>query len=81
VVPVSHLFDFTESSFTPSSVIFAQTGTFGNPGFLNPNLSDFTFGTLVVDSSVLTTGIVDFSMHTTDVTGTRTESSGAPWNG
>ena len=69
-VPLSQLSDFTESSFTPSSVVFAQTERFALSGFSTAGLPDFTFGTLIVDSSVLTTGAVDFSMQTTDVTGT-----------
>jgi hypothetical protein len=52
-------FGFTVSSFTSSSVAYAQTvnQVFG---FGGPN----TFGTLIVDSSVLTLGTVDFSMQT-----------------
>lgn len=53
---------FTVSSFTPSSVVYAQTA-FASSGFSNGS-SPVTVGTLVVDSSVLTLGTVDFSMQT-----------------
>src|SRR5206468_9599363 len=53
---------FTVSSFTPSSVVYALTGH--GASFGNFTSSPFTFGTLVVDSSVLTLGAVDFSMQT-----------------
>jgi hypothetical protein len=49
---------FTVSSFTPSSVVYAQTV------FVNSGFAGATFGTLVVDSSVLTLGIIDFIMKT-----------------
>ena len=54
--------DFTVSSFTPSSVVYA-TGT-GSIGFANTGSTPSTSGTLVVDSSVLTPGVIDFSMQT-----------------
>jgi hypothetical protein len=60
---------FTVKAFTPSSVVYAQTGVPEGVEFFGP----FTYGTLVVDSSVLTLGTVDFSMDTTNlgtVTGT-----------
>ena len=53
---------FTVSSFTPSSVVYAQTA-FASSGFSNGS-SPVTVGPLVVDSSVLTLGTVDFSMQT-----------------
>jgi hypothetical protein len=55
-------FSFTETSFTPTSVVFTSSAefSFSNVGASSP----FTFGTLVVDSSVLTLGTVDFSMET-----------------
>jgi hypothetical protein len=46
------------SSFTPSSVVYAWSTI---PFVV---LGPFTAGTLVVDSSVLTLGTVDFSMQT-----------------
>jgi hypothetical protein len=49
------------SSFTPSSVVYAQT-----VASLNCSIPTGTFGTLVVDSSVLTTGAIDFSMQTSN---------------
>lgn len=52
------LADFTVQSFSSTSVVFAETAReadFGGPA---------TFGTLVVDSSVQTTGIVDYSVVT-----------------
>ena len=55
--------DFTVDSFTPSSVVYV-TGT-GGIGFANTGSTPSTSGTLVVDSSVLTLGAVDFSMQTT----------------
>jgi hypothetical protein len=55
---------FTVSSLTQSSVVYAQT-LLANAGFTNPSSSPTTTGTLVVDSSVLTLGTVDFSMNTT----------------
>ena len=55
---------FTVTSVTPSSVVYAQTakssGTIGN-GAPIPTVDT----TLIVDSSVLTLGTVDFSMETT----------------
>jgi PEP-CTERM motif-containing protein len=54
--------DFTVSSFTPSSVVYV-TGT-GGIGFANTGSTPSTSGTLVVDSSVLRLGTVDFSMET-----------------
>jgi hypothetical protein len=54
------------SSFTPSSAVFTETafrGGFG-PG---------SFGTLAVDSSVLTVGTVDFSMQTSGFDGIPSE--------
>jgi hypothetical protein len=50
---------FSVSSFTSDSVVFAQ-GVFGSSGFAGPS----TFGTFVIDSSVLTTGTVAYSMET-----------------
>jgi hypothetical protein len=55
---------FTVKSFTPSSAVYAQTigGTcFFAEGAVGPQP-----GTLVVDSSVLTLGTVDFSMQTSN---------------
>jgi hypothetical protein len=63
---------FAVSSFTPSSAVYALGGTIGQ-GFQNFGSTPFSFGTLVVDSSVLTLGTVDFSMQTINegtVTGT-----------
>jgi hypothetical protein len=62
---------FTVSSFTPSSVVYAQTA-FASSGFINLGSIPVTDGTLVVGSSVLTLGTIDFSMDTTGgtVTGT-----------
>ena len=54
---------FTVKPFTPSSVVFAQTLDPNSP-FFNSGSTAATFGTLVVDSSVLTLGTVDFSMQT-----------------
>jgi hypothetical protein len=61
--------DFTVSSVTSTSAVFAQT-VFASFGFVA--IGPSTFGTLVVDSSVLTTGTVDFAMETTTgpITGT-----------
>jgi hypothetical protein len=53
---------FTVSSFTPSSVVYAQTA-FASSGFSNGS-SPVTVGTLVVDSSVLTLGTIGFIMQT-----------------
>jgi hypothetical protein len=53
------LSSFTVSSFTSTSVTFAETGTVGVALPPGPN------GTLVVDSSVLTTGTVDYSIDYT----------------
>ena len=55
---------FTVSSLTQSSAVYAQT-VLANAGFTNPSTSPTTTGTLVVDSSVLTLGTVDFSTETT----------------
>jgi hypothetical protein len=53
--------DFTVSSVTSTSVVFTHIGggflSFGGPG---------TFGTLVVDSSVLTLGTANYSIETND---------------
>jgi hypothetical protein len=57
---------FTVSSFTPTSVVFAFT--LSSNGTLGPFTSSTTLGTLVVDSSVLTTGAVDYSMETSSGT-------------
>jgi hypothetical protein len=46
------------NSFTPSSVVYTETGFSGNC------VVGDSGGTLVVDSSVLTLGTVDFSMQT-----------------
>jgi hypothetical protein len=59
---------FTVSSFTETSTVFANTNY-----ALIELAGPLTYGTLVVDSSVLTTGTVDFSMVTSNegtVTGT-----------
>jgi hypothetical protein len=56
---------FSVSSSTPSSVVYAETKVPVGCSF--PNIDPFspvTRGTLVVDSSVLTLGTVDFSMQT-----------------
>jgi hypothetical protein len=58
----SSLGGFTVSSVTPSSVVFENT-TGGGFGFVQGSLPGTT-GTLVVDSSVLTLGTIDFSMQT-----------------
>jgi len=61
---------FSVGSFTPTSVVFAAIA---GEGLGNANNTPITVGTLVVDSSVLTTGTVDFSMVTSNegtVTGT-----------
>src|SRR5262249_6576285 len=55
---------FTVSFFTPSSVVYAQT-LFASADFTNPSSSPTITGTLLVDSSVLTLGTVDFNMQTT----------------
>jgi PEP-CTERM motif len=52
---------FSVGSFTPTSVVFAAIA---DEGLGNANSTPITVGTLVVDSSVLTTGTVDFSMAT-----------------
>ena len=67
VLPGDALTVFTVSSFTPSSVVFAETRR-PNDIFRGPG----TFGTLIVGSTVLTLGTVDFSMQTTGglITGT-----------
>jgi hypothetical protein len=54
---------FTVSSHTPSSVVYAQTLDPNSP-YINSGSTPATFGTLIVDSSVLTLGTVDFSMQT-----------------
>jgi hypothetical protein len=62
---------FTVQSVNTTSAIFAEPG--GTTAiFLNADAFPFTFGTLVVDSSVLTPGTVDFSLETSDgpITGT-----------
>jgi hypothetical protein len=64
------LTDFTVKSVTPSSVVYASPLDII---FSNGGSTPLTVGTLVVDSSVLTLGTVDFSMQTADfgtVTGT-----------
>jgi hypothetical protein len=56
---------FTVSSFAPSSAVFAQTS--GQPPSTDCEFftsHGTTFGTLTVDSSVLTLGPIDFSMQT-----------------
>ena len=58
VSPSSALFVFTVSSFTSSSAVFAETVCLTTCIF-----GTGTFGTLVVDSSVLTLGTVDFSVE------------------
>jgi hypothetical protein len=65
-VPASDLgICFTVSSFTSSSAAYAETKVSGTCGAGNIfGNTPFTSGTLVVDSSVLTLGTVDFSMQT-----------------
>ena len=58
VSPSSALFVFTVSSFTSSSAVFAETVCLTTCIF-----GTGTFGTLVVDFSVLTLGTVDFSVE------------------
>ena len=58
VSPSSALFVFTVSSFTSSSAVFAETVCLTTCIF-----GTGTFGTLVVDSSVLKLGTVDFSVE------------------
>jgi PEP-CTERM motif-containing protein len=53
---------FSVKSFTPSSVVYVTTSV----SFENFTGSPFTVGTLVVDSSVLTLGAIDFSMQTSN---------------
>src|SRR5215471_6776219 len=55
---------FAISSFTPSSALYGQKLVFGSCELDNSSDAPFTEGTLVVDSSVLTLGTVDFSMQT-----------------
>jgi hypothetical protein len=55
---------FTVSSFTPSSVVYTETGSFAC-GALNTFVDGpIILGTWTVDSSVLTLGAVDFNMQT-----------------
>jgi hypothetical protein len=59
---------FAVPSVNATTVVLLRPGPFGitfdNTPFPSPN----TFGTLTVDSSVLTTGTVDFSIETSDGT-------------
>jgi PEP-CTERM motif-containing protein len=57
---------FTVNSFTPSSVVYAQTQVSGLCFFSNTLSTPAIQGTLVVDSSVLTLGTIDFSMQTSN---------------
>ena len=61
---------FTVSSFTPTSVVYAQTGQ-PLPCGIGAELvgPPPTTGTLRVESSVLTLGTVDFSMQTSSALG------------
>jgi hypothetical protein len=52
-------------SVNPSSAVYTQTMSPGGFGFSNVTASPITVETLVVDSSVLTLGTIDFSMDTT----------------
>jgi hypothetical protein len=60
---------FTVQSFNTTSAVFISPN---GVEVLNDDPDPSTFGTLVVDSSVLTPGTVDFSLETTDgpITGT-----------
>jgi PEP-CTERM motif-containing protein len=72
-VPATDLDCFSVSSVTPSTVVFAATLFVPGCAFPPFPAPPATFGTLVVDSSVLTLGTVDFSMQTVEegtVTGT-----------
>jgi hypothetical protein len=62
---------FTVQSVNATSTVFAEPGN-TTTGFSNPNTVPITVGTLIVDSSVLTPGTVDFSLETSDgtITGT-----------
>jgi hypothetical protein len=62
--------EFKVSSFTPTSVVL--THTLSSPATIGPFSGPVTFGTLVVDSSVLTTGAVDYSIETSSGTFTGT---------
>lgn len=64
---------FTVSSVTSTSVVIAQTLVAFNASYNNEfGTSPFTVGTLEVDSTVLTTGPIDFSIETSGTTFTGT---------
>jgi len=61
IFPQTNLAFCFSSSFTPSSVVLTQTQFSNTSCGFDPG----TWGTLTVDSSVLTLGTIDFSMDTT----------------